>query len=480
VQTWLPIAYVLFEWGIRVVMLPIALRRRRPASAMAWLLLIFLLPIVGLVMYTLIGRQRLGRRRTRLAARAHDVIERTTAREQPHRVRAGHPDVNRRQHDLIAVAERVGEVPIIGGNALEGTSDTADAVKRIIEDIEHAEHHVHVLMYIFGNDRTGSAVGGALLRAVQRGVRCRVLVDAVGSKAMLEGLAHELRKGGVEVVAMLPVNIVRLLLSRLDIRNHRKLVVIDGRIAWAGSMNIVDADYGQKRIGAWKDVMLRLRGPVVPTLQRVFLEDWYAETGHVLELEGAEGVLPLQESVGQSPVQVVPSGPHLRSRALQDLYLAGIQEAEERLVITSPYFVPDEPVTAALRVAVMRGVTVDIIVPRRGNNPIVNAASWAYFRDLVEAGVNVHMHRVGLLHAKTMTVDDSFTMVGSSNFDIRSFDINFELNLLLFGPEVTARVRALQERYKGESDPLTHEEASNVGRVRRFTEEAARLFSPLL
>lgn len=479
-QTWLPVAYVLLEWGIRLTMLPIALRRRRPASAMAWLLLIFLLPMVGLVMYTLIGRQRLGRRRTRQAARAHEVIERSTVGDQPHRLRPGHPDVDRRQHDLIAVAERVGEVPIIGNNALEGTADSEEAVRRIIEDIDHAEHHVHVLVYIFGNDRTGKEVGDALARAVQRGVRCRVLVDAVGSKAMLKGLASDLRTKGVEVVAMLPVNVVRLLLSRLDIRNHRKLVVVDGRIAWAGSQNLVDPDYGQTRIGAWKDVMLRVRGPAVLSLQRVFLEDWYAETGKLLETSGFGGVLPEPEEAGESPVQVVPTGPHLRSRALQDLYLAGIQEAEERLVITSPYFVPDEPVMAALRVAVMRGVKVDIIVPLRGNNPIVNAASWAYFRDLVESGVSVHMHREGLLHAKTMTVDDSFSMVGSSNFDIRSFDINFELNLLLFGPAVTSRIRALQERYLAESDTVTHEQASGVGRIRRFTEEVARLFSPLL
>lgn len=479
-QPWIALAYLSIEWGIRLAMLPVALRRRRPSSAMAWLLLIFLLPWVGLVMYTLIGRQRLGRRRTRRAVRAHAIVQRATERDAVHRVRADAAGVDRRQQDLISVAERVGETPIVGGNALEGVADTKEAIAHLIEDIEHATEHVHILMYIYGNDRTGRSVAEALERAAARGVRCRVLVDAVGSKSMLEHLAPRLRSKGVEVVAVLPVNIVRLLLSRLDIRNHRKLVVIDCRVAWTGSQNIVDADYGQKRIGEWQDIMLRVRGPVLPSLQRVFLEDWYAETGELLDSEGADGVLPVQQAVGESAVQVVPSGPHLRSRALQDLYLAGIQEAEERLIITSPYFVPDEPVMAALRVAVMRGVAVDVVAPRRGNNRIVNAASRAYFRELVDAGVTVHLHNVGLLHAKTMTVDDAFTMIGSSNFDIRSFDINFELNLLLFGPAVTARVRALQERYMRDSDRLTHEEALKVTRTRRYAEDIARLFSPLL
>ncbi|HBS29872.1 MAG TPA: cardiolipin synthase [Phycisphaerales bacterium] len=477
---WTGWAYLAAEWTVRLVMLPVAVRRRRPSSAMAWLLLIFLIPWLGLVAYLLVGRQRLGRARCERARRAHEVVRRATEAHASAREHTVHPHYSSRQADLVAVAEKIGQSPILGGNALEGVADTEEAIKRIIEDIDQATSHVHVLIYIYGDDRTGRRVGEALMRAAARGVCCRVLVDAVGSKRMLRGLAPRLREGGVEVVALLPVNLARLLLSRLDIRNHRKQVIIDGRTAWTGSQNIVDPDYGRKNAPQWRDLMLRVRGPAVLALQRVFLEDWYAETGRLLGDDEHGSILPAPETPGESAVQVVPSGPHMLSRTLQDLYLAGIQEGERRIIITSPYFVPDEPVMAALRVAVMRGVRVDIIVPAKTDNAIVNAASRAYFRELVLSGANIHLHRDGLLHSKTMCVDDSFAMIGSSNFDIRSFDINFELNLLIFGPAVTTRLRALQERYITESTLMTERDATTTTRVRRYAEDFARLFSPLL
>jgi len=477
VEGWIGWVYLGTEWLIRLVMLPIVLRRRRPASAMSWLLVIFLLPWLGLVIYGLMGRQRLGRFRTQRAREAHRAVWRrglALAREKPHMLS---PEVRAAQRDFVAVARRLGESPILGKNAVKLFSKTDDVVRGILADIDAAANHVHVLMYIFSTDGTGRLVADALERAALRGVRCRVLADGVGSRRMLKNMAPGMRRAGVEVVELLPVNIARLMLSRLDIRNHRKIVIIDGKGAWTGSQNIVNADYGQRRCGAWRDVMLQLRGPIVLTLQRVFIEDWYAETGELLE---DDALLPEPEEAGDVAAQIVSSGPHGPNRALQDLYLAAMQESEQRIVITSPYFVPDEPVISALRVAVMRGMRVDLVVPAKGNHRLAAAASRSYLRELVEAGVHVHLHAPGLLHAKTMTIDDSIAMLGSSNFDVRSFEINYELNLLLYGPDATRTLRSLQEHYIGECKSLTLEQVKASRSAARMRDDLARLLSPLL
>ncbi len=469
--------YLVLEWGFRIAMIPVCLRRRRPSSAMAWLLVIFLVPPVGLVMYILIGRDRLGHQRAERALEAHEAVVRwgrDLALESPHVLE---PKINPAQLDLVRVAELVGKSPILGRNAMEVVSETDGVIDGIVRDIDGAQNHVNILMYIYAHDDTASKVTEALVRAAQRGLHVRLAVDGVGSRRFLKKAGSRLRREGVRVVEILPVNIVRLLFSRIDIRNHRKIVVIDGHVAWTGSQNIVDANYGQKRIGAWRDLMVRLEGPIVVPLQRVFMEDWYADTGELLD---AAEVLPTPREAGTIPAQLVPSGPNRNSRDLQDLYLAAIQEAEERIVITSPYFVPDEPVMAALRVAVMRGVQVDLIIPKKANHPLVQAAGRSYARELAKCGVRVHRHIDGLLHAKTITVDDAFALVGSSNFDVRSFDINFELNLIFYGDEPVRPLRELQERYIGESDLLTKKEAASASETRVLYEDAARLLSPLL
>lgn len=468
--------YIASEWLIRVGMVPVVVRRRQPSAALAWLAVIFFLPWFGLAVYLLVGTRRLGRRRAlrHETALSSAAAPRLRSSPEPHVV---HPDVDPRQRDLVRLAEHVGDMPILGGNAVEVITDTDVMIEKLIADIAAAKHHVHLLYYIFRNDETGRRVSAAVEQAAARGVRCRVLADAVGSGDMLRGLAPGLRAAGVEVAAALPVNPVRLLLARIDLRNHRKLAVIDGRVAHTGSQNIVNADYGDKRVGMWQDLSIRLTGPSVMHFQLVFLQDWFAETGHAID---PDGLFPDAGSPGNVAVQIVPSGPTSDTRGVHELLVAAIHEAERRLIITSPYLVPSEPLMTALRVAVLRGVEVDLVVPARSDQILPDAAARAYFADLAEIGVRLHLHREGLLHAKTLTVDESFALIGSANFDTRSFDLNFELTVLLFGREVTDLVRWSQKRYLDQSVPLDADRWRLRPRAYRLADNLARLLGPLL
>ena len=281
---------------------------------------------------------------------------------------------------------------------------------------------------------------------------------------------------GIVLRVMLPVNLFRRRMTRVDLRNHRKLAVIDGRIAYTGSQNIVDASYGHRDL-AWYDIMVRLTGPITLELQAIFVADWYQESQEVLT--GPE-IFVRPERTGNIPAQALPSGPAFPVENYQRLVVNAIYDAQDRVIITTPYFVPDEPLLQAIQVAVWRGVQVDLIVPRRCDQIIVGAAARAYYDDVLEAGANLYLHTKGLLHAKTMTVDESIALLGSSNFDIRSFAINFELNMLLYGAGVTSRLRDRQLKYLDDSIKLDWREWGNRPAARRLMDNIARLMSPLL
>ncbi len=468
--------YIASEWIIRIVMTPIVLRHRRPSVSLAWLMIIFLAPWVGLFMYLLVGGPRLGRRRVRRSLQAQGVMRRLgkLAAQAPHIV---HPEVDVRQHGLVAVAEQVGDAPILGGNSIEIIADSFEFIDRLVADIDAAEQSVHILVYIFHDDATGIRVAEALVRAKKRGVTCRVLADDAGSGAMLRDIAPKLRSAGVEVLRVLPASWWRIPLARIDLRNHRKLYVIDGQIAYCGSQNIIDADYGDPKIGPWNEVSLRMRGPIVMQCQNVVLEDWYAETGVVLD---ESNLFPEVQAAGTAIAQLAPSGPDRPNQLMRDLVIAAIQDAERSIIITSPYLAIDESVYSALRVAVMRNVQVDLVIPARGNHPIVAAAGRSFARDLVESGVRVHLHQGRLLHSKTMSVDTSFAMIGSSNFDVRSFELNFELNVLIYDRGTTAELIRQQNKYISESEHIDRRWVEARRQPLLLWDDFCRLLSPLL
>ena len=293
---------------------------------------------------------------------------------------------------------------------------------------------------------------------------------------MLRRLAPKLVAGGVQVQAALGVGLFRRTVARIDVRNHRKIVVIDGRVAYTGSQNIINADYGRRGL-AWHDMTARVCGPAVLALQAVFLGDWYFETEEILD---DPAFFPKVEVCGSVPVQVLPSGPTYPVENYHRMVIAALHTARHQVIITTPYFVPDQSFLQAVQIAVLRGVDVILIVPEKCDKILVGAVAWSYFGELLELGCQVYLYRPGLLHAKTMTIDNSFAFLGTGNFDIRSFSLNFEVNLLLYGDRVTAELRRRQLDYLAYSRSLTYEEWSSRPEIVKTLQGIARLMSPLL
>jgi cardiolipin synthase len=470
-----PELYLISEWIIRIVMLVVVTQRRRRQNAMAWLVVIFFFPWGGFILYLFIGEIWLPRKRIRQHKTIVRYLQNLSSRFDDHPNMA-HPELSAGLQLASKIAEQLGNMPILSGNRVEFFPENESLFDRIVEDIDAARHHVHLLFFIFADDATGKRISDAVARAARRGVTCRVLVDAQGSRIMLRALADRMRTAKVDVREMLPVSLLRRGFSRVDLRNHRKLVVIDGLVAYTGSHNVVDSSYGHKNL-AWHDLSARITGPVVLELQAVFTADWYFESEEILD---TVDVFPEPQRAGDVPIQTLPSGPSYPTENYLLMALGALHAARRRVIITTPYFVPDDSLIQAMRLAVLRGVKVELIVPKQSDKRLLDAVAGSFYDELLEAGVNIHRYRPGLLHSKTLTVDDEIGLFGTSNFDIRSFAINFELSLILYGREVTTQLRVQQERYIAASRQLTQSQWNERSTPRRVLEGIARLVSPLL
>ncbi|MBL9002011.1 MAG: cardiolipin synthase [Phycisphaerae bacterium] len=465
---------LLGEWLIRLIMLVVVPFRRSPAATKGWLLLIFFEPWIGLFLYLLIGRARLMRwQRDRLALLPR-VMSRVVDRLHGHPNRF-QPDVAAGLLQAVNLATNLGQSPILGGNHVELLAEYDGTISRLVADIDAAEHHVHLLYYIFADDHATAPVIEALGRARSRGVICRVLADAIGSRSGLRTLRPKLTAMGVLVHEMLPVSLLPWRMARLDLRNHRKIAVIDGRIGYTGSQNLVAAD--SKKDIVYVDLMVRVTGPVVMELQYIFAADWFLESGEVLD---GEKEFPEPMVAGEVAAQVLPSGPDFPTQNNQRLFVALIHGAHKRVVLTTPYFIPDEPLLQAMQTAVLRGVEVHLFVSEQGDQPVVSLAQESYYEELLRSGVRIHLFQRGFLHAKHLSIDDSLSLIGSSNLDVRSFALNAEVMLVIYDRAVTARLFVEQERYRSGSRELTLEAWSRRSFFRTVGQNLARMLSPLV
>ena len=466
--------YLISEWVIRLGMLVYVPQRRPAAAARTWLLFIFLLPWPGLLLYALVGRIYLPARRKALQDRASRFIRQAQA-QIGSRI-TSEPKLPANLEPVPGIARRLGDFSPFGGNALEILTDYAGTIDRLIADIDSAQHHVHLLFYIYEPDETGTRVTRALIGAAARGVQCRVLLDAFGAKRGLHRLAPPMRAAGIETVAVLPVGLFRRKAARFDLRNHRKIVVIDGHIGYIGSQNIVNPGFVKGYPN--EELVVRLTGPAVAQLQAVFLADRYFETEDVLE---SPELVPEPVPVGNSEVQLVPSGPGYARENGRDLIISLLYDAREKIVITTPYFVPDEPFLHAVRAARLnRGVAVHLILSLHANQLITQQAQRSYFDDLLDAGVEIHLYKPRFLHAKYLTIDRDLAMVGSTNMDIRSFALNAEINLLIYDTEVVGKLCSLQAQSIDQSMPVLREEWERRSLVAKVVQNTARLMDSFL
>lgn len=484
---------LLFSLTIFVLHLLVAARaitrpNRTPASRVAWVAVIMFLPLVGIVAYLFLGETSIGHRRI---LRMREADARTPL---PDDAAFAPPAPEPRVDTLFDLTRSINGYAAVAGNRIEllGDPDAPPeapkidsnvAIERLVADIEYAREHVHISFYIWLDDRNGGKVADALAAAAERGVHCRIMVDALGSRAFIHSPRwRQLREAGAHVVAMLDdvPRLGHLAVGRVDLRNHRKIVVIDNRIAYCGSQNCADPEFRVKpRFAPWVDVLLRCEGPVVRQQQHLFLTAWIAETGEALESLAAEPPAPQRFEPG-AVAQVFGTGPTTRDNAMSDMFVACMYAARRELVITTPYFVPDEALLRALCAAPRRGVQTTIVFPARNDSWLVGNACRSTWHALLECGVVVHEYPLGLLHAKTMAIDGEIALVGSANMDRRSLELNYENNLLIADRAVAATIRQRQQAYLSVSHPVA------IGAVRvwpfrkRLVQNVIGMMSPLL
>lgn len=465
-------------WVIRLGMIPvIGMRKDNPATCLAWLAVIFLVPWLGLLLYLLLEEHGLSRPRLSRRLKKHKNFYLTNSQYLVSPSFQG-GQVNHEYQILVNLAEKHGGLPLLGSNKVGLITDTKECVDALVRDIQGAKSHVHLLFYIFRDDITGQKVARALVEAVQRGVTCRVVADAVGSAGLFSGLGKWMEDQGIQVHAALRANPLRMRLARVDIRNHRKLAVIDGQVGYTGSQNIVEPEFGHKKAGQWHDVMIRVQGPTVRQLQSVFVEDWFYETQEILD---HPDIYPASvQGEGQAAVQVVPTGPDKPTYGFQDLVIQAINTAERRVSVVSPYFIPNDGLITALRLASARGVEVDIIVPDRSDHLLVDQASGYYCGVVLQNGGNVFLFQEGMLHTKIIAIDESMAMVGSANFDIRSFYLNIELISIVFDPEFNYDLRMLLKKYKDQSRRVSPAYWFRRPLYKKMSQGVVKIFSPLL
>lgn len=424
-----------------------------PPARLAWFVVLILLPYFGTVIYFLFGEIDIGRR---LKRRQKDVVAEIRAKAQVFMGDAADTDalIDAVYRPAFRYAASINGFHAVAGNCAELMADGDDTLNRLLADIDAATDHVHVLYYIWLDDNTGAAIAEALIRAAARGVTCRAMADGLGSRRMIRStLWKRMEDGGVQLAIALSFrNLPRVLLtSRVDLRNHRKITVIDARITYCGSRNSADPEFLVKaKYAPWVDIMLRFTGPVVAQNQLLFASDWMQATGQ--SLDGI--VLRVDPATSGFPAQVLGVGPTERRGATPQLFANLIACAENTLTISTPYFVPDTTVMDALCAAAHRGVTVRLIFPQVNDSWVVAAVSRSYYHRLLDAGCLIYEFRGGLLHAKTLTMDGRVSLVGSSNLDLRSFDLNYENNIILQDDAVTAAVLERQHEYIARSGPV--------------------------
>jgi cardiolipin synthase len=461
---------------VRVLLRP----HREPASRIAWVVVVLIFPLVGIAAYLILGEIRVGRRRVE---RMHRVLSRlpVVAGAAGGGSTSWKVDVPPRYAQLFHVGKSVNGFNPVGGNSAHLLADSNAAVDAMVADIEQAEHHVHLLFYIWLPDGNGCKVVEALKRAAARGVACRAMVDNLGSRILIHSEHwRAMREAGVHVAVALPVGNPLLLpfKGRIDLRNHRKIVVIDNHITYCGSQNCADPEFRVKaKYAPWVDAVMRFEGPIARQNQFLFAADWMVEVDEELSDLLREPLPPDQPGV---TAQVVGSGPTVRYSAMPEMFEALMYAARRELVISTPYYVPDEPMQAALCASARRGVDVTIIFPARNDSWVVGAASRSYYSDLLAAGVKIFEYEGGLLHAKSLTVDGEITLIGSANMDRRSFELNYENNILFHDGSLTKEMRNRQQRYIDMSQLIQQETVKSWSWRRRICNNSVAMFGPVL
>ncbi|HEY4055405.1 MAG TPA: cardiolipin synthase [Kofleriaceae bacterium] len=469
---WAPLFFAVFVVWFAIVGATIILQRRSAAATLAWLFALAFLPVVGLVVYRLIGPLRLERKRMKR------TISRRAVREVLQAQASLADDVLEHQQ-LAHIGVELGEASALRAGEVELFFDGDSAYSAILAAVAGAQKHVHLEYYIWEPDTIGTQLRDALIERRKAGVSVRMVVDATGSSDLKKKWLAPLLAAGVEFAVFNPVRLRTLRVRRPDFRTHRKIVVVDGVVGFTGGMNITD-DHSESRNPTkyWRDTHLRITGAAVWPLQRMFMEDWYFAAEELCPINDETYPAPTRD--GEHLVQIIGSGPDSAKFAIHKMFFTICNQARERLWLTTPYFVPDEPILLAITNAALRDVDVRLIVPKHGDSRLVDMAARSYFPELLEAGVRIYEYESRFIHAKTIVCDQDISVVGTANLDNRSFRLNFEVAAIVFGDTANTQLaHAFLEDLK-EAREVIRSEFDRQPLKARLGQASARLISPLL
>jgi cardiolipin synthase len=456
----------------------IFLENRHPTQTLTWLVVLGSFPLVGFIFYLLFGRsyrkERMYRKKYFLDKQAFLTVE---GDEDP-KTEEKAVKLGDHQRRLFQLAQKLGNSPVSFDTETTTLTNGEETFSHIIEELKKAKHHIHLEYYIIRNDHIGSQIKDILIQKVKQGVKVRFLYDAVGSWKLSKKYISALRNAGIETVPFGPVR-VPFLNSKFNFRNHRKIIVIDGNVGFVGGLNIGDEYLGRnEHIGFWRDTHLMLKGEAVRTLQLIFLQDWYYMTNY--SFLTAEYLSPQPSNKNHGGVQLIAGGPDNEWSVIKNIFFSMITSAKKSVWIASPYFIPDEDIFSAIKVAALSGIDVRLLVPNRPDKRIVFHASRSYFPELLEAGVKVYEYQRGFMHSKIVIVDDELASIGTSNMDMRSFHLNFEVNAFLYRTKSTRKLVTDYLHDIEHSKQLNLEEFKKRNFGIRLLESTARLLSPLL
>ncbi len=476
---WIATAVYLLDLALKIIALGVVPKNRRPSSGMAWLLLILVLPLFGWVIFLCLGRTRLERKRNEQQAEVNAIVAERTA------------DVPTLESDFpgpayvesVATLNRnLGAQPVMPGNEVHLFPDYQASIDAMAAEIRTATDFVHVEFYITAWDEMTTPVFEAMVDATKRGVEVRLLFDHIGSRGIpgYKDMLKRLDATAIEWHPMLPIHPLKGEFRRPDLRNHRKILVIDGKVGFTGSLNMIEPGYNKPKNHEagrkWVELVARVEGPLVLALNVLFATDWYSETSERL----THGVDVIPSGNGDVCGQVVPSGPGFAEENNLRLFTTLIYSAQRRISIVSPYFVPDESLLYAVTTAAQRGVEVELFVSAEGDQFMVWHAQRSYYEALLRAGVRIWLYPAPfVLHAKFFSIDDDVAVLGSSNMDMRSFALNYEVSLMLLGAESVATMRAVQDTYRAMCAELTLDEWVSRGRKATYVDNVMRLTAAL-
>ncbi|MDP9984255.1 cardiolipin synthase [Pseudarthrobacter oxydans] len=478
--SWVLLILTVVDLAIRVLALGIIPGNRRPTTAMAWLLIIFFVPAVGLVLFLLFGNFRLSRKRraqqdavnTRVRAGTSDLAMLESGYEGPEWVSSA-----------AELNKTLGSLPMVDGNRVDLLPGYPDSIKAMAAAVRDAKEFVNAEFYILSSDHVTDELLTAMEDAAERGVEVRLLFDHLGTLRIkgYSRLIARLKASKIRWRPMLPLNPLQGQWRRPDLRNHRKIMVIDGEIAFTGSQNLIEPSYNNPRhrkMGReWVELMASLRGPIVTTLNVVFATDWLSETDESLEDQLAHRP---ELHAGHVTAQVVPSGPGFITENNLRLFNTLIYSAQRKISICSPYFVPDDSLLYAVTTAAQRGVDVELFVSEKGDQFLVHHAQQSYYEALLEAGVRIYLYKAPfVLHAKHFTIDNEVAVLGSSNMDMRSFSLNLEVSVMLLGEDIVQRISAVEDTYRDISRELTLEDWMKRPMGVKYVDNVARLTATL-